>query len=297
MLLIKNKDLYFNEINDLKLERNSLTQKVNELSYENEGLIEKNKELKNQLLSLNQKLDSLFNLKYGQQIVPSYNSEEHNDGCISNYFFNINTIELPRPTGLNNYSFFNILPVGWSEEGVFAYNWVSEDVCGMCSVGLDFFDAKNNTELPSFGYDLEEFGRDEEYNKKCDIIQRMRTDYQNGFEKYTIVPISNLKMNYINNVDGGLLADNRIFKIERSNGKGRLIMINQLGDKKVLHEEILKKVYSDYYLNWCEDDMQINGGFFNPLNNKQLIIHLYNIVPCGFEHEDEYSSFFVSVNF
>ena len=198
LLLIKNKDLYFNEINDLKLERNSLTQKVNELSYENEGLIEKNKELKNQLLSLNQKLDSLFNLKYGQQIVPSYNSEEHNDGCISNYFFNINTIELPRPTGLNNYSFFNILPVGWSEEGVFAYNWVSEDVCGMCSVGLDFFDAKNNTELPSFGYDLEEFGRDEEYNKKCDIIQRMRTDYQNGFEKYTIVPISNLKMKMTN---------------------------------------------------------------------------------------------------
>lgn len=295
LLLKKNKDSYFNSLTELKIEKNNLLSKVNELKYKNDELVDENNDLKNQIASLNQKLDSISNLQPGIRLVPIINVEETNDDCINRYLFNSNTIELPRPSELMNTSFINILPVGWSAEGVFAYNWVSEDVCGTCSAGLDLFDAKNNTELPSFSYDLQEFGEDD--NKRCEIVEQMKADLQNSFQYNNIVPVSSLKMNYINNTDGGLLIENRIFKIERSSGKGRLIMINQIGEKKILHEEVLKKVYNDYYLQWCEDDIQINGAFYNPLNNKQLIIHLYKIVPCGFEHEDEYSSFFISVNF
>ncbi len=298
-LLLRNKESYQNEINKLNFDIKSSESQVKKLSQSNENLIKENTSLKTQVVELKNKLDSISNSKFGELLLPKVDTDAANDDCIYNYYFNKSTIELPENNvefGAGGISMVEILPIGWSHEGVFAYNWVSRDVCGMCSAGLSLFDARTNTELPSHNYNLELTGELGEKSSRCNILKDINADKEKEFSYHNITPISDLKMKFIKSSDGALFVENRKFKIENSNSKGRLISIDQVGERKILHEEKLKKEYNSEYEQWCEDYIQINGCFYNPLDSRQLVIHLYYIVPCGFEHENEHSSFFVSIN-
>jgi hypothetical protein len=296
-LLTRESELYKSEIYKLSLDFNSLESKMKELSRSNENSIKENVILKAQVAELNNKLDSISSLKFGELLKPMVDIEGSSEDCIYNYFYNKSTIVLPRPSDLMNYSFIDILPVGWSKEGVFAYNWVSESVCGLCYAGMSLFDFRTNAELLSHNYNLEPTAEMGEEGSRCNILQVINADKQKEFSYHSITPISDLKMNYIVSSEGSLFVENKIFKIDKNGRKAALVVINPIGEKSQLYEGDLKRFYDSNTENWCEEDIQINGCFYNPLNKRQLIVHLYKIVPCGFEHEDEYSSFFVSVNF
>ncbi|MFN6038002.1 MAG: hypothetical protein ACK452_06005, partial [Bacteroidota bacterium] len=46
----------------------------------------------------------------------------------------------------------------------------------------------------------------------------------------------------------------------------------------------------------CYTTVHLNGYFINPHNPKQIIIHLLEIEPCGFEGEDHFSNLLIGAN-
>ena len=146
-LLSKNSESFEIEKNYLNSKINKNNTKIAELNSEIAQLNSRNLELKNtnsnyaeevsilknQVLSLNKKLDSISNLKYGELLQPKPDTDETSDDCIYNYYYNESTIELPqniKEISAGGISFVDILPVGWSKEGLFAYNWVAQSECG-----------------------------------------------------------------------------------------------------------------------------------------------------------------------
>ena len=281
-LLSINNKLHKEEISKLNLDKKNLETKIDVLTKKNENALNENLILKNTVASQNSRLDSIFNLKYGELLTPSLDADE--DSIF--YFLNLKTIELPNS---------NVIPVGWNKDGVFAYYEIIEDgACGKCSGSLNLFDAQNNVNLDSYSYELHTL---DNYGKlDADLIKKMKSDKQKEFSKYSITSLSDdLKMNFIKSSDESLLVDNKILKIEKKNGMGILFSVNPIGEKNKLFEIKLNKVYNENILMFSEEDILINGCFYNPLNRGQLIIHLIYSIPGGYENENRYYNFFVSL--
>ena len=293
-LLFKTRESYIIELEKMKDAKALVELKIKELTFLNEKLIYDNTTVQNQIINLKQQLDSINQLKFGLLLSPLVESTE-NEGCIMNLLRNKYKIILPFRENVDNYSNVDILPIGWSQKGVFAYYWISNSVCGLCWVGLSFFDYNTGKALASYDYDIQDI---EEYqDKERSICTKIINDTQEGFTKFGITPISDMKLFYIKNIEeGDLILENKKIVVQKLDGKGYLILTEKSGNEsRTLFEKKLNTIYVEDYGHWCTDDLIINGCFYNPLNKKQLIIHLFYIVPCGFENEDEYHDFFVPI--
>jgi hypothetical protein len=292
-LLYKTRESNIIELEKMKADKAIMELRIQELSFLNEKLIGDNKTFINQVINLNQKLDSINQLKLGLLLSSPYDSLQYDD-CIRNLLFNKYTITLPFRENVMNTSEYDILPIGWSQNGIFAYYWNYHSVCGWCNVGLSFFDWNTGKDLISYNYNFDGINQVE----KRSMCTKIMNDTQEGFSKFGITPMSELKLFYMKNVEeGDLILDDKKIIIEKLDGKGYLNYIDKTGnDIRTLFEIKLNSIYVKHYESWCTDDLIINGCFHNPLNKNQLIIHLFYIIPCGFENEDQYKDIFVPLD-
>ncbi len=291
-LLLKNRESYNIELEKIKDDKALMELKIKELSFLNEKLIYNNTTVQKEINNLNQQLDSINQLKLGLLLSPSFDSTQYED-CIGNLLYNKSTITLPFRENKMHTMSYDILPIGWSQNGIFAYYWNWNSVCGWCEVGLSFFDSNTGKDLASYKYNVDGINEDEERS----LCTKIKNDTQEGFTKFGITPISDMKLFYIKNIEeGDLILENKKIIVEKLEGNGYIISTDETGNESsTLFEKKLNTNYNKYLEFWCSDDLIINGCFYNPLNKKQLIIHLFYIVPCGFEGESEYNDIFVPI--
>ena len=252
-------------------------------------LSEENTELKSQL----EKLNSAKNVDVGDLLTPQHEPADGSDP-LSDFLFNQNTIQLPFPEDWMNYNSQDILPVGWNADGVFAYFSVPFNPCGLCGVVLYILDIKTNKILEKKEYDFQNLYDSEQGT--IAMVRKMESDKGNALTRYGLTPISKLKSHYKalqSNV--AMLGDIKI-ELTTQSGKAVLYKSSSNGSKSILHEMKLKKEYNEFYERWCEDFADLDGYFVNPLNQKQIILRLFQATPCGFEMETDYDTIFIPIN-
>jgi len=332
MALQIQKDVYSNDLNVLKNKNNSLEQQLELITTEKNKLIIQQNTNKAEIVKLqstitsldkkydalllqskasyamiaklNRKIDSLSNVGFGTPLVESGRVSLTFVNCIDGYLLNKNTIELPIDSDivktdytLNGMTTHDIVfPIGWSAEGLFMYNWIN--CYQVCNYGTNIFDVNKNKIIISTLHGPVMTGDDELYKgKNNDSCDRLYVNYNQFIKKYNITPISNLKMNYLQSKNGIITLQNMAFFIEQNKNIAQLVVLKN-GQKHIIKQQILESHYDYNSKSICENYILLNGCFLNPLNKKQIVFHVFQAEPCGFENdtylESEFASYILS---
>jgi hypothetical protein len=171
---------------------------------------------------------------------------------------------------------------GWGKNGVFVYFHTTTYLCGEpCYLILKVIDLKTGGTLIDedvLGLSLSVFK-----SKMDQIISKYEIITANNCEM--LFQFSNTELAEVNNTKVRLITDNSTSRIIQETPEGREVLLFNFK-----HEYPME--------DYCRDRFELYGYFYNPLNNKQVILQLFRMNKCGMHADDEtyYEGIFLPVN-
>ncbi|MFN5318852.1 MAG: hypothetical protein ACK5CY_08425 [Bacteroidia bacterium] len=286
-------NLYDINLAEIKRERGEMLK----LKFKSDSL---QKKLESENLGLKAKLDALT-LKYDSLLkntneIPYTLSKTGNlnSHTIFDYFNRETNDNIPGPYQETNYSQDVVLPVAWNKDGCFAYYIVPHDVCGFCGADYVVEDLNNRREVLRIKYDFQSGIVHQDAFEEQQMLNQIISDRLHSYNTFDLTDISKLDWIFFDSKDDYLIIENNKIFIEITNKKGALYLLDNLGRKRKLFEKKLTSFYHYGFFYDCDESLKINGWFLNPLNKNQVILHIFDIKPCGFENENMFSNIFIS---